>query len=54
MLKISDRPKAAQPIPRVAKTVVDEGSWEYPSVSIMVIVFPAVVITRVTTVRLKE
>ena len=49
-----DRPKAAQPIPRVAKTVEDVRPWEYPSVSIIVMVSPDVVITRVTTVRLKE
>ena len=50
-----DSTKAAQPIPRVAKTVEDEMGWEYPSVSIIVMVPPAApVITRVTNVRLKE
>ena len=49
-----DRPKAAQPIPSVAKTVADVMTWEYPSVSIIVMVPPAApVITRVTTVRLR-
>ena len=56
MLKRRDRPKAAQPIPSVAKTVEDVRSWEYPSVSIIVIFSPGLVIifTRFTTVRLKE
>ena len=49
-----DRPKAAQPIPSVAKTVEDVRSWEYPSVSIILMVPPAVVFRRITIVKLKE
>ena len=55
MLKRRERPKAAQPIPRVAKTMEDVIAWEFPVVSIIVMVPPeAPVITRVTTVRLEE
>ena len=54
MLKRRERPKAAQPIPRVVKTMEDVIAWEFPSVSIIVMVpLASAVITRVATVRLR-
>ena len=50
-----ERLKAAQPIPRVAKTVEDVIGCEFPSVQIILMVSPAAPVnTRVTTVALKE
>ena len=53
MLKTRERRKAAQPMTRVVKTVVDVMGWECPSVSSIVMVSPDLVMTRVTTVTLE-
>ena len=48
-----ERTKAAQPSPSVMKMVEEEISVSFPSVFIILMVSPDVVITRVTTVKLK-
>ena len=54
MLKSRERKKATQPIAKVLKTMEDVIAWEFPSVSIIVMVpLASAVITRVATVRLR-
>ena len=53
MLKMMERRKAAQPTPSVMKMVEEEMFVQIPLVFIILMVSPDVVITRVTTVKLK-